>query len=259
MVPWRFLPLEIRNGYWNMALDEAILEACIEKKSPNTIRLYKWNPSTVSLGYHQSVSDEVDMAVAKAKKINVVRRITGGGAVFHDSEGEITYSIICPSNFFEKMGYRRVIEQYEIITQGIINALEFFNLKTDKGVIHCPAIFLDGKKFSGNAQRKRRGYLLQHGTILLEIQPELMYSVLKAPKNVSTKKMVASVYAKVIGIKEQIKNFDENKFISFLIDGFENALGIQLETGDFSQYELELTKKLVKEKYNTEKWLYKYE
>ncbi len=259
MGTWRFLPLEIRNGDWNMALDEAILKACIEKKSLNTIRIYKWNPSTASLGFHQSVSDEVDVTMAKEKKIDVVRRITGGGAVFHDSKGEITYSIICPLKFFENKGYRRAIEQYEVITQGIVNALQYQDLETDKGIIHCPAIFLNGKKFSGNAQVRRSGYLLQHGTILLEIQPELMYSILKAPENISTKKMVASVYAKVIGIKEQIKNFDVDKFITYLIKGFENALGIRLETGEFSQYELALAEKLVKEKYNTFEWLYKYE
>ncbi|GAG67652.1 unnamed protein product, partial [marine sediment metagenome] len=84
---WRLLPLEIRDGYWNMALDESILQSCIEKKTPNTIRLFKWDPSTVTIGYHQSVSDEVNIAVAKEKKFNIVRRITGGGAVFHDSKG----------------------------------------------------------------------------------------------------------------------------------------------------------------------------
>jgi lipoate-protein ligase A len=256
---WRFLPLEVRNGYWNMALDEAILKACIEKKSPNTVRLYKWNPSTTSIGHHQSVSAEINIDVAKEKKIDIVRRITGGGTVFHDCNGEITYSVICPINFFESMGYKKVIEQYEIITQGIVNALENYDLETDKGVIHCPAIFLNGKKLSGNAQVRRGEYLLQHGTILLEINPELMYSILKAPYNIPTKKMVASVYAKVTGIKEQIKNFDEYKFASHLIEGFECALSIKLEKGDFSQYEMNLAEKLVKEKYSTNKWLFKYE
>ena len=54
---WRFLPLETRNGYWNMALDEAILTAAIEKKIPNTLRFFKWEPSTVSIGRNQSISN----------------------------------------------------------------------------------------------------------------------------------------------------------------------------------------------------------
>ena len=53
---WRCLPLETRNGYWNMALDEAILDAVIKKESPNTLRFFKWNPSTVSIGRNQSLS-----------------------------------------------------------------------------------------------------------------------------------------------------------------------------------------------------------
>ena len=64
-----------------------------------------------------------------------------------------------------------MIEQFELIETGIISALTHFGLKPEKGVIHCPAIFLDGKKFSGNAQVRKKGYLLQHGTILLEIDP----------------------------------------------------------------------------------------
>ena len=259
MDSWRFIPLEIRNGYWNMALDEAILKSRIEKKSPSTIRVYKWQPSTVSMGRHQSISAEVDVDIVREKGFNVVRRITGGGSVFHDSQGEITYSVVCSLKFLERKGYKKVMEQYEIITQGIVYAVEKYQFDSDQGVIHCPALFLGGKKFSGNARVTRSNYLLQHGTILLEIRPELMYSILKAPNNVPRKKMVASVFAKVIGIKEIISNFQETEFLSYLIEGFEKSLGIKLEKGEFTQYELDLAEKLLKEKYSSKDWLYKYE
>ena len=103
---WRLVPLEIHNGHWNMALDEAVLRSVINKKSPNTIRFYKWRPSTVSIGQNQSLRGEVDMDFIKEKGFNVVRRITGGGAVFHDEFREITYSIVCPLDFLEKLGQR---------------------------------------------------------------------------------------------------------------------------------------------------------
>ena len=61
MDKWRLLRFETRNGYWNMALDEAILKSVIEKKSQNTLRFYKWNPSTASIGRNQSLSAEVDL------------------------------------------------------------------------------------------------------------------------------------------------------------------------------------------------------
>jgi len=242
-----------------MALDEAILRAVIKKKSPNTIRFYKWNPSTVSLGRNQSLSDEVDIKVAQEKGFNIVRRITGGGAVFHDKLREITYSIVCPLKFLEQFNAYKVIDQFEIIENGIIKGLAIYGLKPEKGIVHCPAIFLDGKKFSGNAQVRKKGHLLQHGTILIDIDPDLMYSVLKAPNNVSKSKMVKSVYSKVIGIKNYIDNFNEINFISALKEGFEKTLKIKLKQGVYSPLELEIAENLVKEKYTDIKWLKKYE
>lgn len=259
MEEWRFIQLDVRNGFWNMALDEAILNAVIEKKSPNTIRFYKWDPSTASIGRNQSLSEEINMEFVKRKGFNVVRRITGGGAVFHEKNSEITYLIVCPIKFLENLNAFKVLEQFEIITQGIIAGLNIYGLTTKKGVIHCPAIFLDGKKFSGNAQTRRKGYILQHGTILLDIDPELMYSVLKAPENVGKSRMVQSVRAKCIGIKEQLLNYDESNFLKALKSGFESTLGIILENGNFSKYELEIAEKLVNQKYSNLDWLTKYE
>ena len=256
---WRFLPLETRNGFWNMALDEAILDAIIEKESPNTLRFFKWDPSTISIGRNQSLSNEVNVSYARERNFNIVRRITGGGAVFHDSTREITYSIVCPTRFLEKLNAKNVIEQFEIIETGIILALKQYGLIPEKGVIHCPAIFLDGKKFSGNAQVRKKGYLLQHGTILLELDPELMYSVLKAPNNVSKSKMVKSVYAKCIGIKEKLEIFEESNFLSSLKASFESILGINLKDGVYTENELKIAKNLVSLKYSSKDWLEKYE
>ncbi|MFX1257894.1 MAG: biotin/lipoate A/B protein ligase family protein [Promethearchaeota archaeon] len=242
-----------------MALDEAILKAVIEKKSLNTLRFYKWNPSTVSIGRNQSLSSEIEVKFAKEKEFNIVRRITGGGAVFHDENREITYSIVCPIKFLENLDAIKIIDQFEIITQCIIEGLNIYGLKTEKGIIHCPAIFLDGKKFSGNAQIRKRGYILQHGTILLDIEPDLMYSVLKAPYNLSKARMIKSVYAKCIGIKDHLKNYEEKKFIKALKSGFERILNVKLEEGKFSEYELNLAEKLIVERYSNKDWLYKYE
>jgi len=256
---WRFLPLTVGSGFWNMALDEAILKMVIENKSPYTLRFYKWKPSTASIGRNQSLSAEINIVYAKKKGFNVIRRITGGGAVFHDEFREITYSLVCPIKFLENLGAKRVIEQFEIITQGIIAGLNIMGLKTEKDVIHCPALLLDGKKFSGNAQVRKKGHLLQHGTILLEIDPELMYSVLRAPENVGKSRMVKSVRAKCIGIKNQLQNYDEQILINSLRRGFENTLEFELKDGIFTNDELKLAEKLVKEKYSSSDWLKKYE
>jgi lipoate-protein ligase A len=242
-----------------MALDEAILKMAINKKSLNTLRFYKWKPSTASIGRNQSLLNEINIKFTREKGFNIVRRITGGGAVFHDENREITYSIVCPIKFLENLGAKRVIEQFEIITQGIIMGLTFYGLKPKKDVIHCPAILLDGKKFSGNAQVRKKGFILQHGTILLDIDPDLMYSVLKAPENVGKSRMVKSVRAKCIGIKNQIQRYEEEELINSLKQGFQKSLGFELEEGTFSEEEKNLAEKLVMDKYLDVKWLKKYE
>lgn len=259
MITWRTLPLDVRDGFQNMAFDEAILDLVIKKRSPNTLRFYKWSPSTASIGRNQSLSNEIDIDFVKEKGFNVVRRITGGGAVFHDEKREITYSVVCPIKFLENLGAKRVIEQFELITQGIITGLMINGLKAEKDIIHCPAILFEGKKFSGNAQVRKRGYLLQHGTILLDYDPELMYSVLKAPENVGKSQMVKSVRAKCIGIRNQIHNYNEKEFIDSLKKGFQQTLGFKLEEGTFSVEEKDLAERLVKDKYSNERWLKKYE
>ncbi len=259
MKTWRFLPLEVNNGYWNMALDEAILRMVIEGTSPNTLRFYKWKPSTASIGRNQSLSNEINLQFAEKSGFTVVRRITGGGAVFHDEYREITYSIVCPIKFLLNLGANKVIEQFEIITQGIIKGLNIFGLKTEKDIIHCPALLLDGKKFSGNAQVRKKGFILQHGTILLDLDAELMYSILKAPESVGESRMVRSVRAKCIGIKNNISNFQEANLIVSLKKGFESTLGITLVDGIISEGENDLANRLVIEKYSNLSWLNKYE
>src|SRR5512137_289367 len=91
---WRFLPLEMNDGFTNMAIDEAILVNRMREAVPNTVRLYQWSPSTVSIGMHQSVKLEVDEQEIERRGFQLVRRISGGGAVLHAKGREITYAVI---------------------------------------------------------------------------------------------------------------------------------------------------------------------
>jgi len=99
MEKWRFIPLQIKNGYWNMALDEAILKSVIDRKSYYTIRFYKWSPSTVSIGLNQSLSAEVNLNIVKENCFNIVRRITGGALFFMMNLGKLLTQSYVPLNF----------------------------------------------------------------------------------------------------------------------------------------------------------------
>ena len=103
---WRIIGLETREAFLNMALDEVCSEAVAARESLPTIRFYRWQPSAVSIGYFQSLEDEVAVDKCKEAGVDVVRRRTGGGAVFHDYEGEITYSVIAPEKNVSERNYR---------------------------------------------------------------------------------------------------------------------------------------------------------
>src|SRR3989338_1614152 len=99
---WRLIELEQHDAYTNRAIDEAVSEGVASGTSPPTIRFYTWKPSAVSIGYFQSLADEVDLKRCMDAGVNWVRRRTGGGAVYHDQLGEITYSVIAPEREFPK-------------------------------------------------------------------------------------------------------------------------------------------------------------
>ncbi len=267
---WRVIPLNKYSGSLNMAIDEILLESVIKGTSSDVLRFYQWKNPTASIGSHQSLSAEINLEYTKCNNIDIVRRISGGGAVLHDSNYEITYSTIInlsniPKNYLPKREYdKRIPKRYHLILDSIALGLESLGIPIDLGKIHCPALMLNGKKISGNAQVIKDNVLLQHGTILLKVDPKFMYKVLKAPTNISYTKMVRSVRSKVIGIYQNenditIKDSDRKKIlINAIIEGFEKLFNIHFLQEILSPEELLKAKDLAKKKYQQDKWLKKY-
>ncbi|MCK5403215.1 lipoate--protein ligase family protein, partial [Candidatus Bathyarchaeota archaeon] len=125
---WRIIDLDVNDAYMNMAIDEAILTARIKELVPNTLRFYLWKPSAVSIGRFQNVFNEIQIENCQRQGIDIVRRITGGGAVYHDFKGEITYSVIIKK---EDLETNDVIESYNIICNGLIETTKILGLKAN--------------------------------------------------------------------------------------------------------------------------------
>jgi lipoate-protein ligase A len=170
---WRVIALESRGAAENMAVDEAIGEEVSSGRSPPTIRFYIWKTPAVSIGCFQCIRDEIDMEACRLQGIEYVRRRTGGGAVFHDPEGEITYSIIAPESDFPP-GIR---ESYKEICGYIIKGLSGIGISASFRPIND--VTVDHRKISGSAQTRRHHVLTQHGTVLYRLDRETMFSVLK--------------------------------------------------------------------------------
>ncbi len=197
MTEWRVMQLEEHSAYDNMAIDESILEHIRDGKSDPTIRFYRWKPSAVSIGRFQSMKDEVNLEKCRAEGVDCVRRITGGGAVYHDYDGELTYSIIGKEELFPKS----IWESYRTICARIIKGLG--RLKIDAQFAPINDIVVSGKKISGNAQTRREGILLQHGTILYKTDVARMFSLLNVSKEKISDKMIKSVEERVTSIYSQ--------------------------------------------------------
>ena len=166
------------RGGWNMAVDQAILESVNETGLP-VLRIYRWSPATLSLGYFQSHDDR--QLHPESRRCDLVRRSSGGGAIIHDRE--ITYSLTLPST-------NRWAEQntqiYRIVHDSITGAMAQYDVHTypfDSSIHQPPQspnsflcfrrrsdgdLICDGYKVVGSAQRRSKQAVLQHGSILLE-------------------------------------------------------------------------------------------
>lgn len=244
---WRIIPLETHSAAKNMALDESCLEHIAQGKSPATIRFYQWNPSAVSIGYFQSLKEEVKEEECTKRSLDIVRRSTGGGAVYHDFEGEITYSILAPVDLFPK----GITESYKEICGYVVSALQSLNLAASFAPIND--VLVDGKKVSGNAQTRRKGVLLQHGTILYGLDVETMFSVLNVSKEKISDKFIEGVKQRVTCIKDSC-SASKQEVYEALKNSFtsgKNAL-----EGSWTESEIELAEKLAVEKYSSNEWNY---
>ncbi|MBS7657258.1 lipoate--protein ligase family protein [Candidatus Bathyarchaeota archaeon] len=251
---WRLLDTGLHDAFYNMALDEAIVLARSKKLVPNTIRFFRWEPSAVSIGYFQSMEEEVDTAACDKKGIDYVRRRTGGGAVYHDRNGELTYSIIM--NQDHRLISPDFQETYETLCSGLVRGLRRLSVQAEFKPIND--IVVEGKKISGNAQTRGMNVVHQHGTILLKVDPSLMFSVLKVPNEKIRDKMVKSVEERVTSLERVLKRdvgFDELK--ESLVRGFEEVFGIKLVDEALTSFEEQTASRLIIEKYSTTEWNFK--
>lgn len=239
-----------------MALDNVLFNKRINGKIPNTIRFYGWAPPTVSIGKHQDLETEVNTELIEKKGFHVVRRITGGGAVFHHEE--LTYSVVMSVNDLISTS---IDDSYIEISQGIIEGLKRYKIELVHDKIHCPSVFTKNgkKKISGNAQARKKDYLLQHGTILLDYDPELMYSVLKVKQNRTKAKMVKSVYQHVTTIKRETgrKILPELIFRS-IAEGFAKNFQTTMQWREFTEEEISEATVIAKNKFSSSEWLIRY-
>ena len=204
------------TGKYNMQFDFELLESAIStaQKEP-VFRLYGWNPPCVSLGRNQK-NDNINLKYLKQNNIDIVKRITGGRALFHDDE--ITYSFVCPVSLLNNG--ESVINSYKEISSILIEALKMsginllYGTKASKGALNDYCMLLstgadlcyEGRKLIGSAQARKQGYILQHGSILFSYKKEVLEKIFNETINTDC----------LIGISEINKEITKQDIINCL-------------------------------------------
>jgi lipoate---protein ligase len=221
----------------NMAIDEALIENIGEAP---VLRIYGWRPAAISVGYFQSIKEEVDLEKCSQLGVDVVRRLTGGGAVLH--EFELTYS------FITKQYPQNIMESCRWICDAIVMSIN--RLGFDASFVPLNDIVVNGKKVSGSAQTRRKGVLLQHGTLLLGVDVDKMFSVLKVPSEKLRDKIIKDV-------KERVTNLAGTTFddmASSLKTSFAEKFHAKLVADTLSTEEISRAKWLAERKYSSKEW-----
>ncbi len=241
------------SGPINMGIDEAILGSVSSRRSPPTLRLYRWAPPCVTVGYFQSLEAEVDIEACRSFGVDAVRRLTGGGAVFHDAE--ITYSLVVPLG--HELAPADILESYRRICAGLVRGLALLGIEASFEPINDVAA--GGKKVSGNAQTRRQGCLLQHGTVLLDLDPERMFSLLRVPAEKLKGRLIEDVKARVTSMRALLgRELPYDEAADALRRGFAEAwgasYGIELENAALSEAEAGRASALAAERFASKEW-----
>lgn len=253
---FRLLNTGLQPGAMNMAIDEAVLTHIKNGMSKPTLRFYGWSPACVTIGYFQSLEEELDLPACEESGVSYVRRITGGGAVLH--EHEITYSIHIPLEL--SLLPDGILESYRKICAGILCGLRTLGLEPqfvplNDIVVKSPHNGLV-QKISGNAQTRKENIVLQHGTILLKVEVEKMFSLLKVPSEKMKGKLIEDIKQRVTSVSDALgRDLDFAEATKILEKGFFEAFPeIEFTTSSLSESELDLARKLFTEKYHSDRW-----
>lgn len=246
---WRLIQTGYANAFSNMAIDKAILVANSNEKVPPTVRFYGWTPPAISIGYFQSLTEEVDIDACQRRGVDYVRRITGGGSVFH--EKELTYSIVVAES--HPMIPKNILKSYARICGAVMKGLQQLGIISEYAPIND--IVTGGRKISGNAQTRKLETVLQHGTVLMDVDVETMFSLLKVPNEKMKDKLIADVKQRVTSIRHCLgEEVSFKQVAGAMKSGFEQEFHIELFEGRLTDDERSLAQQFEKESFSTKEW-----
>ena len=251
METWRLIDQEYPdNPFMNLAVEESIPRSVGEGKSANTVRFWH-NSNTIVIGCFQSAKLEVNMEACKETGTKIVRRFTGGGAVYHDS-GNLNYAIslrkgnnIVPDDNLQTMFHR--------LSEGAVWGLRNLGVRAE----FQPAndIQVEGKKISGAAGSIKWNAIFHHGCILVNSDLAILGKVLNVPRAKLEDKHVASVQKRVTTVRDELgREVYTTDVRDAIVKGIEKCYGVRVEAGNLTEEERSLAEELYQTKYSRLEW-----
>ena len=258
---WRLIDTGPCYGRENMAIDEALFRCFDPAASQPVLRLYGWQPPALSLGRFQKAGDDLDLTRCRADNLNIVRRITGGGAIWHADE--LTYSLVCSPRQIPPAA--SVKESFRVLTSFLLGFYRALGLQADYAVDLVPSgsklgqrtplcfagqesydIMLHGRKIGGNAQRRSREIIFQHGSIPLQNRVGQGLQYLRIRPQGLEQATTCLVDEGITADYEQLKQV--------LVQQFAGQLEAELQPDGLTEQERSLSEKLLFEKYSADCW-----
>ncbi|MFQ5646736.1 MAG: biotin/lipoate A/B protein ligase family protein [bacterium] len=262
---WRLIETDPLNAYQNMALDEALLLAAVEESDPvPVLRLYRWEKPSVTIGYHQDASRELNLDACALSDIPIVRRPTGGRAVYHHSE--LTFSLVISR---KELGSNGVIESYRKISRAFINAFSQLDIKAETATFHrkksggngsaacfiSPSwyeITVEGKKIVGNALKRIKSHILFQGSVLIDFDASLTLKYIGPENQRSARNRLKNGVTAVNLETSSPRNYREVR--NAFVEGFKKGLKITMISDQLRQTELKKKDRLFADKYSRLNW-----
>ena len=244
---WRFVDSGLCEPAYSVAADEAMAIARSKDSVPNTLHFYRRNRPTVSLGYFQKAGEALDLDFCRKNGISIVRRVTGGSAIYTD-ENHLIYGLAVD----EKTVPTGREESMRLVCSAIVLALN--ELGVESSFKPANDILVEGRKISGSAQMRRWGIVLQHGTLILGNRPGMMQGALKMDEGkVRARGLAPSNYTvsliEAMGVEPPLE-----KVKAALIHGFEEVFEISFDRQKFSEAEETRINELIEQKYGSDGW-----
>ncbi len=242
---WRLVDSDLSDPEYTTACDEAILISRNRHVVPNTLHLYRRNAPTVSLGYFESVEESVDTVYARERGVKIVRRMSGGSAIYTDGD-QLIYSLVLNKELVPESPQ----ETFSLVCQGLVRALQCFDLQAEFKPVND--VLVHKKKISGSAQLRRGDVVVQHGSLIVRGDFETMFRVLKPNKGKTRTRREMTSLLEELGYQPVIPAV---KYA--IVKGFSEVFGVEIRQGNLTAQERKDIERLISEKYANDAYTYR--